>query len=151
MGAANAKHAEDSMTKLTGIVHNIADAAKADRDLIKDQTKSMEDDLNKALTRAIQIGEAKAKAVEQRIAEHLKNTKRFLQVELAESTDRAADDVFKLISGKRQKIADNYLSLKAYAVASADNIADYVGEGKGRGLSAIGDFLKTVAAIGAVK
>jgi len=135
----------------TGVVHDTAKAAAEDRDLIKEQTKAMEADLNAALTRAIQIGEAKAKAVEQRIAEHLKNTKRFLQVELAESTDRAADDVFKLISGKRQKIADNYLSLKAYAVASADKIADYVGEGKGRGLSSIGDLLQTVAAIGAVK
>merc|ERR1712159_870757 len=149
--AANAAHAEREMTRLTGVVHNIAKAAAADRELIKDQTKAMEADLNKALTRAIQIGEAKAKAVEQRIAEHLKNTKRFLQVELAESTDRAADDVFKLLNGKRQKIADNYLSLKAYAVSSADKIADYVGAGKGRGLSSIGDLLQTVAAIGAVK
>merc|ERR1711998_683218 len=33
-----------------------------------------------ALARAISIGEAKAKAVEQRIAEHLKDTKRYLQV-----------------------------------------------------------------------
>merc|ERR1719171_2409549 len=148
---AHAATAEREMARLTGVVHNEAKAAAADRQLIKDQTKAMEADLNKALTRAIQIGEAKAKAVEQRIAEHLKNTKRFLQVELAESTDRAADDVFKLISGKRQKIADNYLSLKAYAVASADKIADYVGEGKGRGLSSIGDLLQTVAAIGAVK
>merc|ERR1711871_1055092 len=98
--AANAKHAESEMTKLTGIVHNIADAA--------------EDDLNKALARAISIGEAKAKAVEQRIAEHLKGTKRFLQVELNDQVERAADNVFNIIEGKRQKIADNYLSLKAY-------------------------------------
>merc|ERR1711988_1967080 len=72
-------------------------------------------------------------------------------VELAEGTDRAADDIFKLLTVKRQKIADNYLSLKAYAVSAADKIADYVGEGKGRGLSSIGDMLQTVAAIGAVK
>merc|ERR1712028_155209 len=54
-------------------------------------------------------------------------------------------------NGKRQKIADNYLSLKAYAVSSADKIADYRTAGKGRGLSSIGDLLQTVAAIGAVK
>jgi len=149
--AANAAKAQREMTRLTGVVHDFAKAAAADRQLIKDQTKAMEADLNQALTRAIQIGEAKAKAVEQRIAEHLKNTKRFLQVELAESTDRAADDVFKLISGKRQKIADNYLSLKAYAVAAADKIADYTEAGKGRGLSSIGDLLSTVAAEGPVK
>jgi len=104
-----------------------------------------------SLTKAIQIGEAKAKAVEERINEHLKKTSEYLMVELAESTDRAADDVFKLLNGKRQHIADNYLSLKAYAVSSADKIADYVTAGKGRGLSAIGDLLQTIAAIGAVK
>merc|ERR1712196_583221 len=118
-----AAHAAREMTRLTGVVHDINKANEADRKLIRDQTKAMQANLNGALTRAIQIGEAKAKAVEQRIAEHLKNTKRFLQVELAESTDRAADDVFKLLNGKRQKIADNYLSLKAYAVSSADTIA----------------------------
>merc|ERR1711871_1542804 len=119
--------------------------------LTKTQTRSMQLELQKKLTRAIQIGEAKAKAVEERIAEHLKKTQEYLMVELAEGTDRAADDVFKLLTGKRQKIADNYLSLKAYAVSAADKIADYVGQGKGRGLSSIGDMLQTVAAIGAVK
>merc|ERR1711998_614756 len=79
---ANAKKAENGIARLTGVVHSTAKAAAADRALIKEQTKMMEADLNKALNRAISIGEAKAKAVEQRIAEHLKDTKRFLQVEL---------------------------------------------------------------------
>merc|ERR1711998_390519 len=75
----------EGMAALTGVVHDTAKAAAADRELIKEQTRMMEADLNKALNRAISIGEAKAKAVEQRIAEHLKNTKRYLQVELNES------------------------------------------------------------------
>merc|ERR1719482_1964778 len=139
--AANAKHAEDEMTKLTGVVHNIADAAEKDRDNIRKETAAMEDDLNKALARAISIGEAKAKAVEQRIAEHLKGTKRFLQVELNGQVERAADNVFNILEGKRQKIADNYLSFKAYAVSAADKVEDYVAKGKGRALSSIGDLL----------
>merc|ERR1712072_996940 len=81
--AANAKRAERDLTALTGVVHNIAKANAADRSLIRAQTAAMEADLNKAVTRAIQIGEAKAKAVEQRIAAHLKSSKRFLQVELS--------------------------------------------------------------------
>jgi hypothetical protein len=148
---ANAKHAEEEMTKLTGVVHNIADAAEKDRDNIRKETQAMEDDLNKALSRAIAIGEAKAKAVEQRIAEHLKGTKRFLQVELASQVEAAADNVMAILEGKRQKVADNYLSLKAYAVSAADKVEDYVGEGKGRGLSSIGDLLITVGSLGAVK
>jgi hypothetical protein len=148
---ANAKHAEEEMTKLTGVVHNIADAAEKDRDNIRKETQAMEDDLNKALSRAIAIGEAKAKAVEQRIAEHLKGTKRFLQVELASQVEAAADNVMAILEGKRQKVADNYLSLKAYAVSAADKVEDYVEGGKGRGLSSIGDLLLTVGSIGAVK
>merc|ERR1711998_752052 len=70
-----------------------------------------------------QIGEAKAKAVEQRIAAHLKSSKRFLQVELSNQCESAADNVFKIISGKR----------------------------KGRNLSSIGDMLMTVGALAAVK
>merc|ERR1712159_810230 len=87
--ASNAKHAESEMSKLTGIVHNIGEAAEKDRDNIRKETAAMEADLNKALSRAIAIGEAKAKAVEQRIAEHLKGTKRFLQVELSAQVEAA--------------------------------------------------------------
>merc|ERR1719198_282232 len=149
--ASNAKHAESQMSKLTGVVHNIADAAEKDRDNIRKETAAMEADLNKALSRAIAIGEAKAKAVEQRIAEHLKGTKRFLQVELSAQVEAAADNVMDILEGKRQKIADNYLSLKAYAVSAADKVEDYVTEGKGRGLSSIGDLLLTIGSLGAVK
>merc|ERR1711918_168005 len=60
------------------------------------------------------------------------------------------DNVFNILEGKRQKIADNYLSLKAYAVSAADKVDDYVAKGKGRALSAIGDLLATVGAQGAV-
>merc|ERR1711998_138817 len=148
---ANAKRAERDLTALTGVVHNIAKAAAADRNLIKEQTKAMEADLNKAITRAIQIGEAKAKAVEQRIAAHLKSSKRFLQVELSNQCESAADNVFKIISGKRQEIADNYLSFKAYAVSAVDRVTDYTAKGKGRNLSSMGDLLMTVGALSAVK
>merc|ERR1712036_36998 len=149
---ANAKRAERDLQRVTGVVHSIAKAAAGDRKLIKDQTRAMEADLNKSIVRAIAIGEARAKAVEQRINENLKKTKRYLQTELSEGIDRAADNVFKIVNGKRQKIADNYLSLKAYAVASADLVVDYRRKGKnGRNLSSIGDLLQTVAALGAVK
>merc|ERR1711904_426751 len=135
--SANSKRAQRDLQRVTGVVHNIAKAAAADRKLIKDQTRAMEADLNKSIVRAITIGEARAKAVEQRINENLKKTKRYLQTELSEGIDRAAD---------------NYLSLKAYAVASADLVVDYRKKGKnGRNLSSVGDLLQTVAALGAVK
>merc|ERR1711898_16092 len=63
----------------------------------------------------------------------------------------AADKVFKIINGKRQKIADNYLSFKAYAVSAMDKVTDYTAKGKGRNLSSIGDLMMTVGALAAVK
>merc|ERR1712023_275519 len=148
---AHQKKAEKEMAKLTGVVHDYAKASAKDRDLIKAETQALEKDLQKAVARAISIGEAKAKAVEQRIAEHLKNTKRYLQVELNESVERAADVVYKTLEGKRQKIADNYLSLKAYSVAAADKVQDAISKGHGKALSSIGDLLETIGDIGAVK
>jgi hypothetical protein len=142
---ANEKKAAAGIAKITGVVHNYAKASAKDRDLIKEETKALEKDLNKSVQRAISLGEARAKAVEQRIAAHLKNTKRYLQTELNERVERAADEVYKTLEGKRQKIADNYLSLKAYAVASADTVDDAISKGKGRALSSIGDLLQTVA------
>merc|ERR1711998_169247 len=148
--AQHSEEAKAEFTRLTGVVNDYNAVAEADRELLKEETKALEADLNKALDRAISIGEAKAKAVEQRIAEHLKDTKRYLQVELNESVERAADNVFKIIEGKRQVVADNYLSLKAYAVSAADSVEDYVVKGKGRGLSSIGDLLVTIGSMEAV-
>merc|ERR1711871_890977 len=147
---SHAAVAEREFSRITGVVNDYTEASAKDRELIKEETRALEADLNKALTRAIDIGEAKAKAVEQRIASHLKDTKRYLQVELNEQVERAADNVYKIIEGKRQTLADNYLSLKAYAVAAADDITDYVVKGKGRGMSSIGDLLSTVGALGAL-
>jgi hypothetical protein len=147
---ANAEAAEREFGRITGVVQDYASASEHDRELIKSETSAMEADLNKALTRAISIGEAKAKAVQQRIAEHLKDTKRYLQIELNQRVEDAADNVLKIMEGKRQVVADNFLSLKAYAVAVADEVDDYVTKGKGRGLSSIGDLLVTVGGLGAV-
>merc|ERR1711977_273326 len=102
-----------------------ARAAAADRKLIREQTAAMEADL--------------------------KSSKRFLQVELSNRVEDAADKVFKTMGGGRQKIADNYLSFKAYAVSAMDKVTDYTAKGKGRNLSSIGDLLTTVGALSAVK
>merc|ERR1711998_759479 len=119
--------AKAGIAHLTGVTMDINKANAADRANIKETTRALEADLTKALNRAVSEGEAKGKALQQRLAEHRKDVKRYLQVELNESVERAADNVLKILSGNRQKIADNYLSLKAYAVASADTVQDYVG------------------------
>merc|ERR1712178_12734 len=117
--AAGAKRAERDMTAITGVVHNVDKASDADRPLIAAAVKMSADAMNAALTGAVMFGEARGKAVEQRIAIHGKDVKRWLQIELASAVDRSADEAFATIQADRQKIADNYLSLKAYAVSAA--------------------------------
>merc|ERR1712100_931556 len=68
--AANAAHAEAGIQRVTGVVNDIAKAGKKDRALIRKQTKAMEANLNSAVSRAISLGEAKAKAVAQKVAAH---------------------------------------------------------------------------------
>merc|ERR1711912_126827 len=94
-------------------------------------------------------GEALGKAIQQRLSSNLKSTVRSMRVELAEGLDRAADRVLRTVSGKRHKMADNYLSLKAYSVAAVDKVIDYTAKGKGRNLSSIGDLVQTIGALGA--
>merc|ERR1719453_2025629 len=69
--AANHKKVEKGLEVLTGVVRDYDAAGKADRALIRKQNEAMNADMNKAITRAIQEGEAKAKAVAQRAREHL--------------------------------------------------------------------------------
>merc|ERR1712188_333437 len=119
---ANQKDYEKKMTKITGVVMDWKKASTKDRGLIRKQRKVMETKLRAKIVRAIQIGEAKMKAVE-----------------------NMADNIFATVQGNRQKTADNYLSLKAYAAAAADKVTDYIEKGKGRNLSSIGDLLQTLA------
>merc|ERR1712054_529176 len=84
---AHSKEAKDEFARMTGVVNDYNAASEADR--------------HKALDRAISIGEAKAKAVAQRVAEHLKDTKRYLQVELNAQVEAAADNVLKIAEGIR--------------------------------------------------
>merc|ERR1712196_734861 len=139
------------ITAITGVVHSFKSGDDTDHALNKDLNKAAQCDLNKCMTRAIMMGEARGKAVEQRIAEHQKHTKRYLQIELAAAVERSADALFATVRSDRQKIADNYLSLKAYAVTAADKVVDVTGQGHGRYLSSIGDLLQTVGALGPVK
>merc|ERR1712164_119056 len=53
--------------------------------------------------------------------------------------------------GDHQKIADNYLSLKACAVTANDKLSEYTAKGKGKNLSSLGDLLISVASLSDVK
>merc|ERR1711964_254525 len=139
------------LMRVTGVAHSWKKAAGADRALLKRQVKSIESDLNKSVIRAIHIGEARGKAVEERAHANIGAMKKALQGEIASRLERAADRVFKTIKQNRAKIADNYLALKAYCGASAGKIIDYTTKGRGRGLNSVGDFLTTIASLSVVR
>merc|ERR1712072_316730 len=148
---ANAARAQRGIRHLTKVARNWKHADAADRKLIRVQRSAMKNDLDKALARAIQLGEARAKAVEERANENIAVTKKGLASQIAVQVENMADNVFRTVQGNRQKIADNYLSLKAYAATAADKITDYLAKGKGRNLMSVGDLLQTAASLSHVK
>merc|ERR1719281_897014 len=148
---ANAASEQRGIRHLTKVAQSWKHASAADRKLIRVQRAAMKANLDKALARAIQLGEARAKAVEERANENIASTKKALASQIAVQVENMADNVFRTVQGNRQKIADNYLSLKAYAATAADKITDYLAKGKGRNLMSIGDMLQTAASLSTVK
>merc|ERR1711871_1091108 len=148
---ANAKSYQRRLEKTTGVVMRWKEASTKDRALIRTERDIMETKLRANIVRAIQLGEAKIKAVKQRAMENIATEKKSLLTTISVSVENMADNVFKTVQENRQQTADNYLSLKAYAAAAADKVIDYVQKGKGRNLSSIGDLLTQLAAIGDVK
>merc|ERR1711861_47454 len=148
----NAAKFEKHLSRVTGAAMNWKKASAADRKVLRNQRNAVFSDLNKGLTRAIQLGEAKAKKAQEEAEANIASTKRSLQSTIAVQTEFMADNVFKLLNGKRQKIADNYLSLKAYAAVAKDKVIDYLAKGgKNRNLSSVGDLLTTVGALSKIK
>jgi len=147
----NAKKFERGLSRATGLAMDWKKSSAADRAMIRSTRQSMVNNLNKDITRAIEKGEAEMKAVEQQAMENIAQSKKALLDNISESIENMADNVFTTIQGNRQKIADNYLSLKAYAATAEDKITDYLQKGKGRNLSSIGDLLNSIAGLKSVK
>merc|ERR1711998_513684 len=149
--AADHKSVERNFEVLTGVVRDFKEAGEEERELIRKQNDAMNADMLKAIDLAIQLGEAKAKAVAQRARESLEGTAAALLIEITDTVEEYADKTFEAIQGNQQVTADNYLSLKAYAVTADDKIVEYVGHGKGKNLSSLGDLLVNVAALSDVE
>merc|ERR1719502_1246043 len=90
--AANHKAVEHGFEVLTGVQRDLANAAEADRALLRVQ--------NEALNAAIQKGEADAKRVAQRAREHLSAEKKAMLIEITNTVEDTADELFKTIQGK---------------------------------------------------
>merc|ERR1712159_538594 len=118
--SANHKAYEAGLEELTGVAHNWKVSSEKDRELMKMEAKAMNADLNKAIVKAIQLGEAKAKSVLAHANANIDSVQRALSQEIGEQVERMADHVLKTIHSSRSKIAQNYLSVKGYSAASKD-------------------------------
>merc|ERR1712159_554091 len=139
------------LNRASGLKDDWKKNAAEDRAAVRKTRDAMVDTLKKDIIRAIQKGEADRKAVEELANANIRTAKKALLETISESVENMADNVFVTVQGNRKKIADNYLSLKAYASTAADKITDYLAKGKGRNLSSIGDLLESVAGLSKVK
>merc|ERR1711998_548938 len=149
--AADHKKVERNFEVLTGVVRDFKEAGEEERELIRKQNDAMNADMLKAIDLAIQLGEAKAKKVAERARDSLEGTAAALLIEITDTVEEYADKTCQAIQGNQQVTADNYLSLKAYAVTAEEKIVAYVGQGKGKNLSSLGDLLTNIAALSDVE
>jgi len=148
---ANNKKFEKGLQRITGVAYHWKTKSAADRKLIREENKAIQKDMNKAITRAIQLGEAKAKALQERAFSNIGAMKKALQGEIAERVERMGDRVFKTINQNRAKSANNYLAVKGYAGAARSRIVKYIQSGRGRNLLSVGDFLQSVALFSSIR
>lgn len=136
------------LERVTGQAKTYESASKEDRARVRKELELMGHDMNKAITNAIQIGEARMTEVQnQAIADTDKEKKRLMNT-IGEQVEAMADSVFATVNNNRQQIADNYVSLKAYAVSASGDLEEYQKQKGTRNLAAIGDFLKTTGSRG---
>jgi len=149
--AANHKKVTRGLEVLTGVIHDNAKADAADRQLIREQNKAMGADMSRKIEHAVTQGELRAKQIADEARSNLSGVKKSMAVEITNTVEEYADRVYKAISGNHDKIADNYLSLKSYAVTASKQLLDYTAKGKGKNLSSLGDLLLSIADLSDVK
>merc|ERR1719502_1252894 len=147
---ANHKKYEAGLKRVTGIAMDWKKSSAEDRATIRDEAALMNKDLNKAIVKAIQQGEARAKEVLARATHEINQWKDATNIEIGERVERMADQVFATVNGNRKIIANNYLAVKGYSSAAQDKIMDYIQGGKGKRLLSLGDFLQSVAIVSKV-
>jgi len=148
---AQARSHARSLGRITGTVAKYEKASKAARARLRTNMKIMRNDMNRKIVRAIQLGQIRMKQVARAAAKALKKSTSTVRGKLQSKIQKMSDSVFNLIQGNQQKLADNYLSAKAYCVAAKWKIRAYNKKSKSSPLVSIGDWCSTVASLSAVK
>jgi len=148
---ANDKKSARGLEVLTGVIRSFKANGKKDRALIRSQNKALVKDMQAKISSYTQEGEARAKRIAHRARSQLKAAKKSMLLEISARVEATANSVFKSIQGNHKKIADNYLSFKAYCVTARSKVRQYVKTGKGRNLSSLGELMTDVAALSNVR
>merc|ERR1712166_1715247 len=98
---------ENQIAETTGIVLDWKKGSTADRKAIRALRDGQVSQLNADIVKAIQIGEAKIKQVEQAASAGIDESKTMLLTTISSSVENMADNIFATVQGNRAKIADN--------------------------------------------
>jgi len=149
--SAQARSHRRALGRLTNTVRSYAKSDKAARARIRTNMRIMRNDMNRKIVRAIQLGQTQLNNVARKAAKAQKKSVAMLRGHLQSRIEKMSDNVFALIQGNQQKLADNYLSAKAYCVAARFKFQDYNRKARMNPLVSVGDWCTTVAALSAVK
>merc|ERR1712196_358544 len=151
MIASNAPKTAAMYNQVFGILQQASKSTKRERDLIVQRRKMMQQDLIKAIVRSIQLGTAKAHKFARKSFKKMRKMKKVLAISLTEKIEKFANDVFRHVQTNQQKLADNYLSVKAYCVTSKFQWKQYQSQARGSPLVSIGDFCRSIARLANVR
>jgi len=151
MIASSARRYATRYNRIFGLTKGFAKSNKRERALIFMRRKMMQQDLNKAIVRAIQLGTAKAQKYARQAFKKLKKSKKVMTISLTEKIEQYANSVFRVVQMNQQKLADNYLSVKAYCVTAKFQWKDYQQQARGSPLVSIGDFCRSIARLANVR
>merc|ERR1719337_599771 len=108
--SSNNRKFENGLRRVTGVAHSWKKNSARARALMRENTRTMNVDMTRAIARSVQIGEARAKAVEAQAMGNIKKTVQGLRTLASEKIEAMANKVFATVQQNRQKVADNYLS-----------------------------------------
>merc|ERR1712057_101148 len=95
--SSNNRKFESGLRRVTGVAHSWKKNSARARVLMRENTRTMNRDMTRAIARSIQIGEARAKAVEAQAMSNIKKTVSGLRTLASEKIEAMANKVFATV------------------------------------------------------
>merc|ERR1719174_2469709 len=95
--SSNNRKFENGLRRVTGVAHSWKKNSARARVLMRENTRTMNRDMTRAIARSVQIGEARAKAVEAQAMSNIKKTVAGLRTLASEKIEAMANKVFATV------------------------------------------------------